>query len=52
MMATIYEKASEVIVWPGHVHNDGNLSTLLDHNLRSSKLEKSLPQYYILIPEP
>jgi hypothetical protein len=43
MMATIYEKANKVIVWPGHVDAGDRLDILRDalrDNLLRGKLEK------------
>jgi len=43
MMATIYEKAVQVTVWPGHVKDGVRLGILLDSGLRIGKLEKRYP---------
>jgi hypothetical protein len=40
MMATIYEKAVQVTVWPGHVEDGLRLNILLESGLRTSKSKK------------
>jgi hypothetical protein len=43
MMATIYEKADQVIVWPGHAEDGDNFKDLsypLECGLMHGKLEK------------
>jgi hypothetical protein len=41
MMATIYEKAIEVVVWPGHVDNEDGLSRAMNNALGDGKLGKN-----------
>ncbi|KAF7679744.1 hypothetical protein GT037_001395 [Alternaria burnsii] len=51
MMATIYEKAVQVTVWPGHVEDGVRLGILLDSGLRID-VEECIPFLRPLIQQP
>ncbi|CAI9629307.1 unnamed protein product [Alternaria burnsii] len=52
MMATIYEKALEVTVWPGHVEDGISLDYIFNNGLHHCVITQDIPRLRPLIQQP